>query len=110
MPGQSFARKARCRRPRERPGRRWPTRPPPTSSRGVSYQATSRGIAFGIIARLAVIGTEPALHSVVDTTAGGQALAHAPNYAKLQASAPAGALGHVYLDPTALAGAKQAVT
>ena len=42
--------------------------------RGISYQATASGIAFGIVARLVVIGTEPALHAVIDTDAGGPSL------------------------------------
>ncbi len=78
------------------------------SYRGVSYQANASGIAFGIVARLAVIGTETALHGVIDTTAGGPALARAPRYGKLQAAAPAGALAHVYVDPQALAGSSAA--
>ncbi len=76
-----------------------------TSYRGVSYQASASGIAFGIVARLAVIGTEPALHAVIDTTAGGPALARAPAYAKLLAAAPPSALAHVYVNPEGLAGA-----
>ncbi len=73
-----------------------------TSYRGVSYQAAN-GIAFGIVARLAVIGTEPALHAVIDTTSGrALSLAHSPGYAKLQAAAPAGALAHVYANPGAI--------
>ena len=75
------------------------------SYRGVSYQVTSSGIAFGVVARLVVIGTERALHGVVDTTSGGPALAHASGYAKLLAAAPAGALAHVFVDPEALAAA-----
>jgi hypothetical protein len=77
-----------------------------TSYRGVSYQATSSGIAFAIVARLAVIGTEAALHSVIDTTSGGPALAHASSYSRLLAAAPAGALAHIYANPGALNGAK----
>ena len=60
-----------CRRSRARAGAQT------TAYRGVSYQATSSGIAFGVVARLVVIGTEPALHAVVDTTPGGPALARA---------------------------------
>ena len=72
------------------------------SYRGVSYQVAN-GIAFGIVTRLAVIGTEPALRQVLDTTSGGGlSLAHSPAYAKLQASAPAGALAHLYANPGAL--------
>jgi hypothetical protein len=72
------------------------------SYRGVSYQAAN-GIAFGIVARLAVLGTEPALHAVIDTTSGGAlSLAHSPGYAKLQTVAPAGALAHLYANPGAI--------
>jgi hypothetical protein len=77
-----------------------------TSYRGVSYQATSNGIAFGVVARLAVIGTEPALHAVIDTTSGGPALARAPSYSKLLAAAPSAALAHIFTDPSALPSAK----
>lgn len=70
--------------------------------RGVAYQAAG-GIAFGLVQRLVVIGTEPALHSVIDTTAGGGlSLASSPGYAKLQAVAPAGALAHLYANPGAI--------
>jgi hypothetical protein len=75
------------------------------SYRGTSYQANASGIAFGIVSRLAVIGTETALHGIIDTAAGGPALARAARYGKLLAAAPAGALAHVYVDPEALAGA-----
>jgi hypothetical protein len=70
--------------------------------RGVSYQV-GRGIAFAIVSRLVVLGTEPALHSVIDTTSGAAlSLAHSPAYAKLQAAAPQGALGHLYANPGAV--------
>lgn len=73
-----------------------------SSYRGISYQLGS-GVAFGIVARLAVIGTEPALRSVIDTTAGGGlALTHSPSYSKLQAGAPRGALAHLYANPGAV--------
>jgi hypothetical protein len=73
-----------------------------SSYRGISYQLGS-GVAFGIVARLVVIGTEPALRSVIDTTAGGGlALAHSPGYSKLQAVAPSGALAHLYANPGAV--------
>ncbi len=70
------------------------------SYRGISYQATSGGEAFGIIDRLAVLGTVTGLHGVIDTSLGGPSLAHAANYSKLLTSAPAGALAHVYSNPT----------
>jgi hypothetical protein len=80
-----------------------------SSYRGISYQL-GKGIAFGIVARLAVIGTEPALRSVIDTTSGGAlSLARSPAYAKLQAAAPRGALAHLYANPGAVSeGAREA--
>lgn len=73
-----------------------------SSYRGVSYEVAG-GIAFGLVARLVVIGTEPALHSVIDTTSGGGlSLAASPGYAKLQAAAPANALAHLYANPGAI--------
>jgi Protein of unknown function (DUF3352) len=70
------------------------------SYRGIRYQATSGGEAFGIIDRLAVLGTVTGLHGVIDTSLGGPSLTHAANYSKLLTSAPAGALAHVYSNPT----------
>jgi len=70
------------------------------SYRGVSYQATSGGEAFGIVDRLAVLGTVTGLHSVIDTSLGGPSLVHAADYSKLLSSAPSGALAHVYSNPT----------
>ncbi len=64
--------------------------------RGVAFQETSGGIAFGIIDRLAVLGTVTGLHNVIDTSLGGPSLVHAADYAKLLSSAPSGALVHVY--------------
>jgi Protein of unknown function (DUF3352) len=71
------------------------------SYRGISYQVAN-GIAFAIVSRLVVIGTESAVRSVIDTThGGGLSLAHSPGYAKLQGSAPPGALAHLYANPGA---------
>lgn len=73
-----------------------------SSYRGASYQA-GNGIAFGLIKRLVVIGTEPALRSAIDTAVGGgPSLAASPTYAKLQAAAPSGALAHLYANPGAV--------
>ncbi len=69
------------------------------SYRGVAYQATSGGDAFGIVDRLAVLGTVTGLHSVIDTSLGGPSLAHAADYSKLLASAPSGVLANVYSNP-----------
>jgi len=71
------------------------------SYRGVAYQATSGGDAFGIVDRLAVLGTVTGLRSVIDTSLGGSSLAHAADYSKLLARAPSGALANVYSNPDA---------
>jgi hypothetical protein len=69
------------------------------SYRGVSYQASTAGDAFGIVDRLAVFGTVTGLHNVIDTSLGGPALVHAADYSKLLASAPSGVLAHIYSNP-----------
>jgi hypothetical protein len=76
--------------------------------RGVTFQVAPSGIAEGIVHRFAVIGSEAGLQGVIDTAAGSSALAHASAYTKLTASAGAGRLANVYLDPQALAGAARA--
>jgi Protein of unknown function (DUF3352) len=73
-----------------------------TSYRGISYQATSGGVAFALVDRLAVIGSESAVHSVIDTSLGRSSLARSSGYSKLLAKAPTGVLAHIYSDPTAL--------
>ena len=70
--------------------------------RGISYQVTAGGIAFAIVERLVVIGSEPGLHQVIDTASGGPTLEHAAGYSKLLAAAPPGVLAHVYANPGAL--------
>jgi hypothetical protein len=74
------------------------------SYRGVDYQASTGGEAFGIVDRLAVLGTVMGMHGVIDTSLGGPSLAHAADYSKLLESAPSGALAHVYSDPGASGG------
>jgi hypothetical protein len=76
--------------------------------RGISYQATAGGIAFGIVDRLVVIGSESALHGVIDTTAGGPSLARATAYSTLLGSTPSGTLAHVYANAGALGAAGKA--
>jgi hypothetical protein len=66
------------------------------SYRGVAFQETSGGIAFGLVDRFAVLGSTGGLHSVINTSLGGPSLVHTGNYSKLLASAPPGALAHVY--------------
>jgi hypothetical protein len=81
-----------------------------TSYRGVSYEVGSGGVAFGLVGRLAVIGSESALRAVIGATQGEAALAAAGGYAKLAAAAPSGAIGHLYVSAagsrSASAGAK----
>ncbi|HEY1834581.1 MAG TPA: DUF3352 domain-containing protein [Solirubrobacteraceae bacterium] len=73
----------------------------PETYHGVSYEVTSGGLAFGLVARFAVIGTEAALHDVIDTTQGGTALDSTGSYKKLQSIAPSEALAHLYVNPLA---------
>jgi hypothetical protein len=74
--------------------------------RGVSYQATAAGVAFALVGKFAVIGSEGGLRSVIETTQGGPALAHASGYARLLADAPTEAIAHVYANAAA-AGTKE---
>ncbi len=76
-----------------------------SSYRGVSYQASGEGVAFAIVDRFAVIGSEAGVHGVIDTSLGGSSLANASGYGKLTAVAPAGTLAHLYSNATAAAGA-----
>jgi Protein of unknown function (DUF3352) len=78
--------------------------------RGVSYEATSAGLAFAVVDRFAVIGSEQAVHGVIDTVLGGSSLAQSPGYAKLLSVAPSGTLAHVFSNPAALAADSQART
>ncbi len=82
----------------------------PTSYRGVSYRRTTGGVAFGMVDRFAVIGSESGLHSVVDTNLGGPALSHSGGYSKLLAQAPPGTLAHVYTNPASAPEAKTGAT
>jgi uncharacterized protein DUF3352 len=79
------------------------------SYRGVSYEATSGGLAFGLVDRLVVIGSLSGLHAVIDTSLGAPALAHASEYSTLIAEAPPEALAHVYASSSAagIAGAQE---
>ena len=79
------------------------------SYRGVSYQVSADGLAFGIVERFAVIGSEAELHSVIDTTLGAASLLHESGYSKLLAAAPAQAIAHVYLNPASAGSADQHV-
>jgi hypothetical protein len=72
------------------------------SYRGVAYEASAGGVAFGLVNRFAVIGSEQALRAVIDTVAGAPSLARGPAYQRLLAAAPQGALAHLYVDGAAL--------
>lgn len=72
------------------------------SYRGVAYQVTSGKVAFGLIDRFAVIGSESGMRSVIETTLGASSLAHAGGYAKLLAAAPPDALGNLYTNPASV--------
>jgi Protein of unknown function (DUF3352) len=73
-----------------------------TSYHGVSFELTTSGVAFGLVNRLAVIGSESGMHSVIETIQGGASLEHSSGYAKLLAKAPAGVLAHLYSNPAGL--------
>ncbi len=70
-----------------------------TSYRGISYELSSGGVAFGLVHRLAVIGSESGIHGVIDTALGGASLDSSSAYSKLLAKAPTSALGHLYSNP-----------
>jgi Protein of unknown function (DUF3352) len=72
--------------------------------RDVSYQVSASGTAEGIVGSFAVIGTETALHEVIETERAGAAssIVHATGYAKLAAAAEPGALANFYLRTSGL--------
>jgi hypothetical protein len=67
--------------------------------RGIAYQATASGDAFAIVGHFVVLGTEPALHAVIETQQGGPSLKADQTYAHLQSLAPAMALAHAFENP-----------
>jgi Protein of unknown function (DUF3352) len=67
--------------------------------RGISYQASSDGVAFAVVDKYVVIGSEAGVHAVIDTSLGASSLVHASGYAKLLAAAPADSLAHIYSNP-----------
>jgi hypothetical protein len=70
-----------------------------TSYRGVAYESTSAGLAFGIVKRFAVIASEAGMHGVIETAGGAGSLERSSGYSKLLAAAPSSALAHVYTSP-----------
>ena len=73
------------------------------SYRGVTYDVAPDGVAEGVVHRFAVIGSEAGLKSVIDTAAGGPALAQSAGYAKLASTAESGALANAYFSAEELA-------
>jgi hypothetical protein len=71
-----------------------------TSYRGVSYELTGGGVAFGLVDHFAVIGSESGVRGVIETSLGGAALARTSDYSKLLAAAPSEALAHIYSNPS----------
>ena len=71
----------------------------PSSYRGVSYEVSPGGVAFGLVKSFAVIGSEAGLRAVIGVTQGEAALASASGYSKLAGSAPSGAIAHLYVSP-----------
>ncbi|HXD53818.1 MAG TPA: DUF3352 domain-containing protein [Solirubrobacteraceae bacterium] len=65
------------------------------SYRGVSYEVGG-GVAFGLVGRFAVIGSEAGMRAAIGATQGEASLSSSGAYAKLAAAAPAGAIGHLY--------------
>jgi hypothetical protein len=77
--------------------------------RGVSYQASTDGrTAFALLDRLAVLGSEAGVRGVIDTIQGAPALAGSRGYLTLFAVAPAGALAHLYVNPSTATGSSAA--
>lgn len=70
---------------------------------GVGYELTAGGVAFGLVDRFAVIGSESGLRSVIEATHGAGALASSSGYSKLLAAAPPSALAHIYFNPASAA-------
>ena len=71
----------------------------PTSYDGVPYEVTASGLAFGLVGRFAVIGSESGLRAVIETAHGGDGLAGVGRLRQAAAAAPAGAIAHLYMDP-----------
>jgi hypothetical protein len=56
-------------------------------------------VAFGVVKRFAVIGSEAGMHGVIETTGGAGSLERSSGYSELLAAAPSSALAHVYTSP-----------
>jgi hypothetical protein len=65
--------------------------------RGVPYSASADGVAFAMVDRFAVIGSEAAVRQVIETSQGGPSLARSQSYSKLGRKAPQQALARLYV-------------
>ena len=73
----------------------------PATYRGTSYQRTAGGVAFAMVQRFAVIGSDAGVRAVIDTAAGAASLRAAPEYVRLVSKSPAGTLAHLFTNPAA---------
>lgn len=75
-----------------------------TTYKGVTYDLSANGSAEGIVGKFAVLGSEAALKSAIETEQAGatSSITHAPGYSKLAASAAPDALAHLYVRSAAL--------
>ena len=74
-----------------------------SSYRGVSYEVSPGGVAFGLVGSFAVIGSEAGLRAVIGATQGEAALSTSSGYSKLSSGAPGEAIAHLYVSPGAAA-------
>ena len=74
-----------------------------SSYRGVSYEVSPGGVAFGLVGSFAVVGSEAGLRAVIGATQGEAALSTSSGYSKLAAGAPSEAIAHLYVSPGAAA-------
>ncbi len=75
-----------------------------TTYKGVTYDVAANGNAEGIVGKFAVLGSETALKSAIETEQAGatSSIVHAPGYSKLASTAEPDALAHLYVRSAAL--------
>jgi hypothetical protein len=69
---------------------------------GVSYEANAQQRAFALVGKFAVIGTQSALHGVIETVQGHPSLLGSATYTELAGAASGQALANAYLNPATL--------
>jgi hypothetical protein len=74
----------------------------PTSYRGVSYELTPGGVAFGFVGSFVVIGVQAAVRAVIDTHAGAPSLSTSAAYARARSQAPADTVAELHVGSSAL--------